>query len=66
MDRCVTRVLALYEQLIVQGSSRQPSDQAGWAAILRLIEKEWNIWAGLGRAAGEALLGTERDTTLTS
>ena len=66
MDRCVTRVLALYEQLIVQGSSRQSSDQAGWAAILRLIEEEWNIWAGLGRAAGEALLGTERDTTLTS
>jgi hypothetical protein len=59
MPRCATRVLELYEHLIERGPSKQPTDDAAWAALLRLIEEEWNIWSGVGRAVGEALLGTE-------
>jgi glycosyltransferase involved in cell wall biosynthesis len=59
MPRCATRVLELYEHLLQQGPSRQPTDDAAWAALLRLMEEEWNIWSGVRRAVGEALLGTE-------
>jgi hypothetical protein len=59
MTRCATRVLELYEHLLQRGPSRQPTDDAAWAALLRLMEEEWNIWSGVRRAVGEALLRTE-------
>jgi glycosyltransferase involved in cell wall biosynthesis len=58
MPRCAERVIALYEDVLRAGPSMRPSDDAGWAATVRLIEEEWNAWSGIGRAAGEALLGS--------
>ncbi|MCA9208955.1 MAG: hypothetical protein KDA55_11390, partial [Planctomycetales bacterium] len=39
---------------------RQSSlDDSNWAALLRVIEEEWNIWSGLTHAVSDALFGAD-------
>jgi glycogen synthase len=61
MPRCAKRIVALYESLLEAGSGRQPADDTSWAALLRLIGEEWNIWSRVGRAVGDALLPADKN-----
>lgn len=60
MPRCAGRVLEVYHQAI-EHERRQHGDDAhnAWAGLLRRIEEEWNIWAGVTHAVSDALFGDE-------
>lgn len=58
MSRCARKMLDLYSNLT--SARRQASlDDSNWAALLRVIEEEWNIWSGLTHAVGDALFGAD-------
>jgi hypothetical protein len=65
MERCATRVLDIYQQLLTSHSKRASRDETELAAVVRLIGEEWKILAGKTSAVGDALFGTEngRDAT---
>jgi len=58
MDRCVERMLSLYQSLLLNREMLTSYDDRPWSALLRRIAEEWLLVAKVGSAAGDALFGT--------
>jgi len=56
---CARRLLGVYEGLLGKGHRGQADDRSPWAAAVRRLQEEWNLWAGKGAAASDALFGRE-------
>lgn len=54
MARSVDRLIDLYQQAAGAGRGA-PYDDSTWSAVLRRIEKEWEIWTSFGSAFGDAM-----------
>lgn len=55
-DRCASRALALYEQLVAANVTRDEEvDDTAWARALRQLAVEWELWSGRAAAAGAAM-----------
>lgn len=57
IGRSAERALAIYQHLDGKRPEGSEVPYDSWTAVLRLIEAEWNVLAGLADAAGAALVG---------
>jgi glycosyltransferase involved in cell wall biosynthesis len=58
LTRCAARLLDVYQQAIASESKAHEVDRSTWGAMLRRLEEEWNIWASVTQAVGDALFGS--------
>ena len=55
------QLLDVYEQALLLERQTPSDDSSRWAATLRRIEEEWNLWACMGQAVSSALLGSDSE-----
>ena len=61
MPKCTERLLAVYRQVSTGTKRSQQRDDSDWAALLRLLEEEWNILTGVAAAVSDSLFRAGSD-----
>ena len=54
-DKCVSRLLAVYEQLHKKGIARRHKDETAWEKLTEHIKTEWELLTNITDAIGDSL-----------